>query len=162
MDDSGKRTGFLILRAFFAQFWVLQFYFKIHDEESGIVALRNVGIWAQHVAASFAKTPLPGWALVPYTHALPWAELLIGLLFALGLKLRAALVAAALLLVSLDIGLMLQGKHEDVARNLIFLVTLLLALQWEPFGRVWSIDALQGRSSTQPSAVSRRETPHSQ
>lgn len=164
MDDSGKRAGFLILRAFFAQFWVLQFLFKIRDEESGIVALRNLGIWAQHVTASFAKTPLPGWSVLPYTHALPWAELLVGLCLALGLKLRASLVAAALVVLSLEFGLMLQGKHEDVARNLIFLLALLLALQWEPFGRGWSVDAAldQGGPSTQPPTVSRRPMPHSQ
>jgi thiosulfate dehydrogenase [quinone] large subunit len=140
MQDDDKRTGFLILRAFLAQFWVLQFYFKIHDEESGIIALRNLGIWASHMAGTFAKTPLPAWMVVPYANVVPWLELFIGLLFVAGFKMREALVAGCLLMISLDIGLMLQGKHEDVARNMLFLFAMLLALQWERYGRVWSID----------------------
>ena len=145
MEDHDKRTGFLILRGFLAQFWTLQFFYKIRDEESGIVAFRNLGIWAHHMAGSFGKTPLPAWAVLPYANVLPYLELVLGVLFALGLKMRAALVAGALLIVSLDVGLMLQGKHEDVARNMIFLFAMLLALQWERFGRAWSIDARLAR-----------------
>jgi hypothetical protein len=73
---------------------------------------------------------------------IPWVELLLGILFALGLKQRAALVIGCLLIISLDVGLMLQGKHEDVGRNMLFLFAMLLALQWERFGRGWSVDAL--------------------
>ena len=141
MQDDDKRIGYLILRAFLAQFWALQFFFKIHDEESGIIALRNLGIWAHHMAGTFAKTPLPQWMVLPYANVIPWVELAMGLLFLVGLKQRAALVAGCLLIISLDVGLMLQGKHEDVGRNLLFLFAMLLALQWERFGRVWSLDA---------------------
>jgi hypothetical protein len=78
--------------------------------------------------------------VVPYANVVPWLELFIGLLFVVGFKMREALVAGCLLMISLDIGLMLQGKHEDVGRNMLFLFAMLLALQWERYGRVWSID----------------------
>ena len=141
-----QALGYLVLRAFYAQFWALQFYGKVHDQESGITALRNLGIWSQHTTAWFVKTtPLPAWSVAPYTLAVPWVELALGLLFALGLWQRLTLVAASLLLVSLDLGLMFQGKHEDVARNMVFLFGLLLALQWEAKGRLLSLDGLLAR-----------------
>jgi hypothetical protein len=87
VQDDDKRSGFLILRAFLAQFWVLQFYFKIHDEESGIIALRNSSIWASHLAGTFVKTPLPAWMVVPYANVIPWLELFI--LFAMLLALQS-------------------------------------------------------------------------
>lgn len=151
MDTNRERgIGYLILRAFFAQFWALQFWFKLHDPDSGITALRNLGFWAHHTAGELSKTPLPGLLVGPYTAALPWVELALGVLFALGLWQRAALTGAALLLVSLDLGLMLQGKHEDVARNMLFLLPTLFALQWEPSGRGFSLDALLARRRGPP------------
>ena len=143
-----QALGYLVLRAFYAQFWALQFYGKVHDQESGITALRNLGIWSEHTTAWFLKTtPLPAWSLAPYTFAVPWVEITLGLLFALGLWQRLTVVTAALLLVSLDIGLMLQGKHEDVARNMLFLFPLVIALQWEEKGRALSLDGLLARRS---------------
>lgn len=54
--DDPKTLGFLVLRAFFAQFWLLQWFGKIRDSESGIVAVRNLGIWSDHLTAYFLKT----------------------------------------------------------------------------------------------------------
>src|SRR5205823_14991867 len=67
--------------------------------------------------SSDLSTPLPAWALRPCTLALPYAELLLSVLFLLGLRLRFALIAAGLVIVSLDVGLMLQLKHDVVARS---------------------------------------------
>ena len=150
--DDPKALGFLVLRAFFAQFWLLQWFGKIRDSESGIVAAKNLSIWADHVTAHFLKTtPLPEWAVLPYTRVTPWLELLLGLLLCVGFLQRRALLVAALFLVSLDLGLMLQLKHEDVARNMLFLFGLLLALQWASQGAdLLSLDGLlskrEGRS----------------
>lgn len=139
---------FLLMRAFFAQFWLLQWFGKIRDSESGIVAVKNLAIWSSHVTANFVKTtPLPEWSVAPYTLAMPWVELTLGLLFLLGLWQRAAILGAALLLLSLDVGLMLQLKHEDVARNMLYLFAALLALQWEAQGgQVLSLDGLRARA----------------
>jgi thiosulfate dehydrogenase [quinone] large subunit len=145
MSPDPRRSAFLVLRAFFAQFWLLQFFGKLHDQESGVSALRNLGIWSAHVTDWFVKsTPLPAWVVRPYTLAVPYLELLLGLLILAGLQTRRALLGAACLLVSLDFGLMLQAKHEVVASNTVILLALLLALQWEPHNR-WSLDGLLTR-----------------
>ena len=133
-----------MLRAFFAQFWALQFFGKLRDQESGITALHNLSVWSDHLTAYFVKTtPLPAFTVAPYTLAVPWVELGLGLLFALGLWQRLTILAASIFLLTLDLGLMLQLKHEDVGRNMLFLFGLLLALQWEPKGKALSLDGLR-------------------
>ena len=67
------------------------------------------------------------------------AELTIGLLLAVGFKTRAALIGAAALLVSLDLGLMLQNAHDDVKSNTVILLALLWALSWERWN-AFSVD----------------------
>ena len=142
MEDRNKAAAFLVLRIFFAQFWFLQMIGKARDQESGVTSLHNLVIWSANVTTWMAKsTPLPAWALRPYTLVLPYAELLLAALFLLGLRLRFALIAAGLLIVSLDVGLMFQLKHDAVAMNTVVLLAALIGLQWEPHAR-WSLDAL--------------------
>src|SRR6266513_552769 len=137
-----KGAAFLILRLFFAQFWLLQVIGKARDQESGITSLHNLVIWSANVTAWMAKsTPLPAWALRPYTLVLPYAELILAVLFLLGLRLRWALITAGLVIVSLDVGLLFQLKHDVVAMNTVILLAALLGLPWEPHAR-WSLDAL--------------------
>ncbi len=145
MDPRALRTAFLVLRLFFAQFWLLQFATKVRDSESGVAALRNLGIWSAHVTDWFVKqTPLPAWVVRPYTLSLPWLELLLGSLLLFGLQTRRALTFSALLLVSLCTGMMLQQKHDVVANNLVFLLATLIALQLEPLNG-WALDRLRSR-----------------
>ena len=140
MDDRNKAAGYLVLRAFFAQFWILQWFGKIHDAESGITAWRNLAIWSAHTTDWMAKTtPLAAWMIRPYTLALPYCELAVGLLLAVGFRSREALFGAAAILVTLDVGLMLQLKHDQVATNTIYLLAVVIALQWEPHRR-WTVD----------------------
>lgn len=145
MDPRALRAAFLVLRLFFAQFWLLQFATKVRDSESGVAALRNLGIWSAHVTDWFVKqTPLPAWVVRPYTLSLPWLELLLGSLLLFGLQTRRALTFSALLLVSLCTGMMLQQKHDVVANNLVFLLATLIALQLEPLNG-WALDRLRSR-----------------
>jgi thiosulfate dehydrogenase [quinone] large subunit len=135
-------AGFLALRLFLGQFWILQMIGKARDQESGITSLHNLSIWARNVTAWMVKTtPMPEWAVQPYTTVLPFVEVALGLLILLGLQTRRALIASAFVLVSLDVGLMFQMKHDVVASNTIFLLATVLALFWEPLNR-WSLDAL--------------------
>ena len=144
MDDQRNKTaGFLLLRLFLAQFWVLQMIGKARDQESSVTSLHNLLVWSANVTAWMVKTtPLPAWAVRPYTLALPYLELLLGLLLLVGLRTRAALIGSCLLLISLDTGLMFQLKHDAVELNTVILLATLLALQWSPHDR-FSLDALR-------------------
>ena len=140
--DSSKATGFMILRLFFSQFWLLQFFGKIFDQETHIIAWRNLAIWAGHTTEWFVRqTILPEGLVRPYTMALPYLELSIGLLLLAGFQTRRALIFSALLIISLDAGLLMQLKHDTVALNTIYLLALLPAIQWENYNR-WALDSL--------------------
>ncbi|HEY8206655.1 MAG TPA: hypothetical protein VIG99_04180 [Myxococcaceae bacterium] len=148
-EERNKAAAFLVLRAFLVQFWFLQFLGKIRDSESGIIAVRNLEIWSRHTTDWFVKgTPLPELIARPYTLAVPWVELAISALLLIGWQTRRTLLAAAWLLVSLDVGMMLQGKHDVVGINSIHLLTVLLALFLQPFAR-WTLDSrLAARKSS--------------
>ena len=62
-----------------------------------------------------------------------------------GLRTREVLIGSGLLLISLDVGLMFQLKHDVVALNTVILLASLLALQWSG-QQVWSLDALLRRN----------------
>lgn len=141
-NDGNTTAGVLVLRLFFAQFWILQMIGKARDQESGTISLHNLAIWAHNVAAWMAKTtPLPEWAVRPYTAALPFIEASLGLLLLVGLQTRRAFIGSALLIVSLDVGLMFQLKHDVVAANTIILLAALLGSRWSAWDR-WSLDSL--------------------
>jgi uncharacterized membrane protein YphA (DoxX/SURF4 family) len=127
-----ERIGFLIFRAFFAEFWLLQFYGKAHDAKTGTTSLENLGHWSAKLTESFVQsTPLPEFMVTPYTRGAPFVELTLGLLILVGYQTRLALLGAAAFLVSLDLGLMLQAEHETVKTNTIIMLALLWAAVWE-------------------------------
>jgi len=139
-DEEYKAAAFFIMRMFFAQFWVLQFWGKMYDHESGMAAFRNLGIWAKQTTTWMTtQTILPVWAVYPYTFVLPYVELLIGILLLLGIQLRRTLIFSAFLVISLDIGLMMKLKHDIAATNTIYLIATLLALRWVGHSR-WTVE----------------------
>jgi len=143
--ERNATAAILVLRAFFAQFWLLQMIGKARDQESGITSLHNLSIWAKNVGEWMVKTtPLPSWAVTPFVTGLPFVECGLGLLFLVGFQTRRALIASTLVIISLDIGLMFQLKHENVTSNLILILAALLGLRWEPWNR-WSVDSLFAR-----------------
>ena len=140
--DRNSTAAFLVLRLFFAQFWLLQMIGKARDQESGITSIHNLSIWSHNVGAWMMKTtPLPSWAVMPFVTALPFVECALGLLFVVGFQVRRALIASALVIVALDVGLMFQLKHDVVAANLVVMLAALLALRWEPANR-FAVDSL--------------------
>jgi uncharacterized membrane protein YphA (DoxX/SURF4 family) len=145
LTERNATAGITVLRLFLGQFWLLQMIGKARDQESGITSVHNLSIWAKNVTAWMAKTtPLPEWAIRPYTTGLPYVECLLGIALLLGLFTRQALIASALVVISLDVGLMFQLKHDVVLMNTIIIFASLLGLGWEPWNR-WSLDQLLRR-----------------
>lgn len=142
-----EAVGFLLLRAFFSVFWLGQFFGKLYDQESGVAAWGNLAIWSRNTAAWFAKSSaLPALLAAPYLRALPWLELLIGLLLALGIATRRTLIASGALIITLNLGLLLQLKHDVVALNTVYLLAIIQALRWEKHNR-WTVDEFVGAKS---------------
>jgi len=146
MSERNATAGFLVLRLFLVQFWLLQMIGKARDQESGITSLHNLSIWAKNVGDWMIKTtPMPEFAVRPFVAVLPFVELALATLFFLGLQTRRALVASGVLIVSLDVGLMFQLKHDVVAANTVILIATLIGLWWEPANR-FSLDRLLARN----------------
>ena len=134
-----KAAAFLLLRLFYGIFWLLQGFGKAYDQESGILAWRNLDIWSWNTTQWFAKqTVLSAWLVLPYLFVLPYAELALGLSLLLGMHTRRALLFSAALLITLQAGLLLQLKHDTVALNMIHLLAVLWALHWSRHER-WTI-----------------------
>jgi hypothetical protein len=143
-DMKDETIRFLLLRLFFSTFWLLQAFGKMFDQESRTLYWENLAIWSRHTTEWFVKqTILPAWFVAPYTRVLPYCEIAIGLAILAGLETRRTLIASALLLISLDAGLLLQLKHGEVALNTIYLLAILKALSLQRFNR-WTLDEFLG------------------
>jgi len=79
-------TGMLVLRIALGAVFVYAAVIKLQTP------------WQLFAGAIADYKILPDWAVNPLAHALPWAELLIGLLLAVGRFLRTASTACSLLL----------------------------------------------------------------
>ncbi|HNV23234.1 MAG TPA: hypothetical protein PKM22_16380, partial [Candidatus Hydrogenedentes bacterium] len=75
---------------------------------------------------------LPRILVLPYAYALPYVELLLGLVLILGIFTRISLTIAGLTLISLAFGKMVQQDHVTVANNLnyVFMAAVALWFAW--------------------------------
>ncbi|MCP3098301.1 DoxX family membrane protein [Myxococcus sp. K15C18031901] len=86
----------------------------------GLVRVGAPGAFADGIVQGFASTPLPEWSVRPFALVLPFAELAVGLLILLGLKLRLALVAGGVLIAMLTFGESLRQQWNTVGLQLIY------------------------------------------
>jgi thiosulfate dehydrogenase [quinone] large subunit len=88
-----------------------------------LVAAYNKLVHPENWAAYLPKFEpvLPALLLKPYFAVLPWVELLVGALLALGLFTRCALKLTGLVLLSLLLGTLLAKEFAVVAQNFVYL-----------------------------------------
>lgn len=107
--------------------------------------LTGAGAFAAHMVGQFAHAPLPVWSVWSFGMVLPAIEALLGLLLLIGLRTRAALVAASLLIMVLTFGSALLQEWPIVGSQLIYALVysvLLFLLRYNG----WSVDAWMFRS----------------
>ena len=115
--------------------------------------LAGPGAFAAHMVGQFAHAPLPVWSVWGFGMMLPALEALLGLLLLLGLRTRAALVAASLLIMVLTFGSALLQDWAIVGSQLIYALVysvLLFLLRYNG----WSVDACMLRGDRQASTPS--------
>ncbi len=94
---------------------------------SGIPKLMGLhGFVNGYLIPAFESTFLPGWMIAGYGYALPFVEVLLGLLLILGVCRACTLLLNGLTLLSLAFGQMLIKNHATVGT--IFLYVLMTAL----------------------------------
>ena len=106
--------------------------------------LMGPSVYAGNLVSQFQATPLANWLVSGFGFALPWIELLLGLLLLLGVKLRWTVVAAGALLAILTYGACLIQDWESAGLQLIYAVVyalLLILRQWN----LLSVDGWLGK-----------------
>ena len=90
---------------------------------------------AQYVIATFAKTWLPTLFVTPYAYLLPFMEVLLAVWLLCGIKLKAAWISTAVLLISLAFGMAVAQQYPTAATNYFYVVIACLGLYVSRFDR---------------------------
>ncbi len=122
--------AYFLIRLFLAIRFLHAFAGKLMGE-SGEPDLANLTAFAGALAEGFGDK-LPMLLLTPYAHALPWVELLLGLMLLLGIRMRITLFLTGLTYLSLLFGQLLvkqYGVVADITLHLAFVVAALLLVR---------------------------------
>jgi thiosulfate dehydrogenase [quinone] large subunit len=99
---------------------LLRWLLGVNIATHGLVRIAHVDRFAADLARGFAGTWLPGPVVHGFGWVLPPAELIIGTLVIVGLALRPALIAGALLMIVLMFGICLRQQWEIAGLQLIY------------------------------------------
>ncbi len=89
---------------------------------------------------------LPAFMVMPFAYALPFGEVIAGLLILFGLFTRAGLVLSGLLLFGLTFGTVMLGDAPTVAHNLQYALVNFVLLWFVDLNR-YSLDSLFRRKT---------------
>jgi thiosulfate dehydrogenase (quinone) large subunit len=140
---------------------MMQAAFETNDERLAYVLLRLVvganlmmhgigrmiggpGEFAAKLVMQFAHAPLPAWSVWAFGLVLPAIEGGLGLLLLIGLRTRAALIAASLLIMVLTFGSSLLQNWPAAGIQLTY-AAVYAALLFLHRYNVWSVDAWMAR-----------------
>lgn len=98
--------------------------------------------FATWILQEFEATYLPRFLVVPYAYTLPYVEFLLGVVLILGVFTKVSLILAALTLISLAFGKMVQQDHATVADNLNYVLMAAVALWFSWRDNILSLDRL--------------------
>jgi thiosulfate dehydrogenase [quinone] large subunit len=135
LDLRDRQTGYALLRI------VIGANLMMHGISRMI---SGPGEFAAKLVIQFAHAPLPAWSVWGFAQILPLIEGILGLLILIGLRTRAALIAASLLIVALTFGSALLQDWAATGIQLTYAVVY-AALLFLRRHNVWSIDAWMQR-----------------
>lgn len=103
-------------------------------------------VFAGKLMEQFAKTPLPEWSVRAFGLMLPTIEALLGLLLLVGLRTRAALVGATLLIMVLTFGSALLQDWNIAGLQLMYALVFSALLFLRRYN-VWAFDSWSERTN---------------
>jgi len=136
VENSDERLAYALLRG------VVGVNLMMHGV-SRIIA--GPGEFAAKLVMQFAHVPLPAWSVWGFALILPSIEALLGLLLLVGLRTRAVLVAAGLLIAVLTFGSSLAQDWAAAGTQLTYALVYAALLFLRRYNG-WSIDAWMSRS----------------
>lgn len=108
--------------------------------------LSGVGAFANGMAETMTKGPLPHALSLGYGYCIPWIELLLGALLLLGLFSRFALTAGALFIVTLTFGTASVQNWQGAGGQLLYSFVFFFLL-WHVEANTLSLDGILHRRS---------------
>ena len=88
----------------------------------------GVGTFASTTAEHMAKSPLPHGLVVGFGYSIPWIEALLGIALVLGLFTRASLIAGAVFMMALTVGVTSNQQWDVAGQQLVYSVVFFLLL----------------------------------
>jgi len=131
LDQRDRRLAYALLRM------VVGLNLMMHGVSR---LLAGSAAFAEKVTVQFAHTPLPASSVWMFAMSLPAIEALLGLLLLIGLRTRAALVAASILIMVLTFGSSLEQNWPVTGLQLTYALAyaaLLFLLRYNG----WSLDS---------------------
>ncbi|HWL84750.1 MAG TPA: MauE/DoxX family redox-associated membrane protein [Polyangiaceae bacterium] len=121
----------------------LRLFLGVSIGTHGLARVAHTGAFADELTRQFATTWLPSFSVQAFGYVVPPAELLIGVLIALGLFLRPALVAGTLLMTALTFGTCLRQQWEVAGFQLLYALAYTWLLARAGDAR-FTVDGLRG------------------
>ena len=95
----------------------------------GSIRIYNgVGAFAATTAEHMTKSPLPHGFIVGFGTCIPWIEALLGVALVLGLGTRTSLVAGAVFMMALTVGVTSNQQWDVAGQQLVYSIVFLLLL----------------------------------
>ena len=88
----------------------------------------GVSAFAASTAEHMGKSPLPHGLIVGFAYSIPWIEVLLGVALILGLLTRLALIAGALFMMALTVGVTSNQQWDVAGQQLLYSVIFFLLL----------------------------------
>jgi thiosulfate dehydrogenase [quinone] large subunit len=95
----------------------------------GLIRIYNgAAAFAQTTAEHLAKSPLPPSLTYAFSYAIPFIEAILGLTLILGVFTRVSLIAGALFMMALTIGVTANQQWDIASQQLLYSVAFFLLL----------------------------------
>jgi thiosulfate dehydrogenase (quinone) large subunit len=108
---------------------LLRIAFGVNFVGHGLIRIYlGLGAFASATAEHLAKSPLPHGFVLGFSYAIPVIESLLGLALILGLLTRIALVAGAMFMMALTIGVSANQQWDVASQQLLYSVVFFALL----------------------------------
>jgi thiosulfate dehydrogenase [quinone] large subunit len=115
----------------------------------GLIRIYNgVGPFAHTTAEHLAKSPLPQSVIFGFSYAIPFLEAILGLTLILGVFTQVSLIAGALFMMVLTIGVTANQQWDIASQQLLYSVVFFLLLYFLEHNAL-ALDSFLRRSSIQ-------------
>lgn len=108
--------------------------------------LSGVSTFATGMAKHMAPSPLPQFAMLPFTYSIPFIEVTLGALLLVGLGTRWALAALSLFMIMLTLGVTSQQDWAGAGAQLGYTFVFFFALFYVEYND-YSVDTLLRRKA---------------